>query len=180
MILPITIYGNDVLRKKTKAIDKDYPDLSQLISDMKETMVNSNGIGLSAPQIGKSISLFIGIDMYDKERKIITYINPEIIEKSKECEITEEGCLSIPGIYKNVIRPNTIKVKYFDENFNKQEKKLTGINSILFQHEYDHLQGILFVDYVKKKKLKDSKGLLNNMENGNFEFDRYKIVSNEK
>jgi peptide deformylase len=161
MILPIYAYGQPVLKKVAEDIGPDYPGLEQLIADMKETMYHASGVGLAAPQIGKSIRLFI-VDsvqiMEDgKESDGIkqVFINAHKIEEGGDDWSYEEGCLSIPDIRGEVTRPAQIRLRYMDENFKEYEKLFTGINARVIQHEYDHLDGILFVELLKpiKKRL---------------------------
>jgi peptide deformylase len=145
MIFPIFIYTNPILRKKTKEINKDYPELDRLISDMWETMYNANGIGLSAPQIGKSIRLFIiGVDALNFKK---VFINPVIINKSEKKEYGIESCLSFPAINENILRYSEITIKYFNENFEPREETYNNIIARIIQHEYDHLENILLIDY---------------------------------
>ncbi len=171
MVLPIVIYGDPVLRKKTEIITSGYPGLKQLVEDMFETMYAANGVGLAAPQIGKAIRLFI-IDssrMEDDEPGIKqVFINPEIIEETEEEWKFEEGCLSIPGIREKIDRPEEIRIKYFDENFKEHDALYSGISARVIQHEYDHIEGVLFTDHLTafkknllKSKLKDiSRGIV--------------------
>ncbi|RPG57944.1 MAG: peptide deformylase [Flavobacteriales bacterium TMED191] len=154
MILPIYIYGHPVLRKKCMLIDADYVGLSELINNMFETMENASGIGLSAPQVGLSIQLFV-IDLvpYSLEDSSVpaireVFINPTIIEEFGVLSTHNEGCLSIPDIRSDVERKSSIKVKYFDQNFNKKNMTLDGLFARVFQHEYDHLNKKLFIDYL--------------------------------
>jgi peptide deformylase len=158
MILPIYAYGQPVLKKVAEDIGPDYPGLEQLISDMKETMYHASGVGLAAPQIGKSIRLFI-VDseqiMEDgKESDGIKqiFINAHKIEEGGDDWSYEEGCLSIPDIRGEVTRPAQIRLRYMDENFQEHEKLFTGINARVIQHEYDHLDGVLFVELLKPIK----------------------------
>lgn len=168
MILPIVGYGHSVLRVPTKQIDKNYPYLQELIANMFETMYRASGVGLAAPQVNLPISLIVidatpFVENYpEAEGFKCVVINPEILEKSDETWTFEEGCLSLPGIHENVVRPKTIKVRYLDENFNTVEKELSGVCARVFQHEFDHLQGKVFVDRISnlrkaflKKKLSD-------------------------
>ena len=168
MILPIYSYGNPILKKKTLSVDKNYKNLNLLISDMFDTMYAASGVGLAAPQIGLSIRLFIVDCSSFKEldskaanfKKI--FINPRIIFEEGENELFEEGCLSIPNIRENVSRKNIIKIEYDDENFKKKNETYDGILARVIQHEYDHLEGTLFIDRLKqiqktliKRKLRD-------------------------
>ena len=154
MILPIYIYGHPILRKKCMLIDADYVGLNQLINNMFETMENASGIGLSAPQVGLSIQLFV-IDLvpYSLEDSSIpavreVFINPIIIEEFGALSTHNEGCLSIPDIRSDVERKSSIKVKYFDQNFNKKNITIDGLFARVFLHEYDHLNKKLFIDYL--------------------------------
>ncbi len=161
MILPIYAYGQPVLRKKAKPIDADYPDLEQLIQNMWETLENAKGVGLAAPQIGLPIRLFIvnSIPMMEEgeEGQGIkrAFINAELMEEEGEEWPYEEGCLSIPEITGEVMRQPRIKLRYQDEDFNTHEEVFTGMNARVIQHEYDHIEGVLFLEYLKpvKKRL---------------------------
>jgi peptide deformylase len=143
MILPILKDEDPFLRKVAQPITKDYPNLGELISNMFETMSNAGGIGLAAPQVGVSIRLFV-------IGKNSVFINPEIIERSDAIISIMEGCLSITGTKGNVPRNKIIKVKYFDENFEEHITDFVDYMAIVFQHEYDHLDGILFTDKISK------------------------------
>ena len=175
MILPIYAYGQPVLKKVASFIEPDYPDLQQLISDMWETMEEANGVGLAAPQIGKSIRLFIigSAPMYpegeeDKGVKQV-FINAEIIEEAgKECSYSE-GCLSIPDISGDVDRPEEITIVYQDENFEEHTTTFTGMNARVIQHEYDHIEGILFTDMLSPLKKRLLKRKLENIRKGKIE-----------
>ncbi|NLO69516.1 MAG: peptide deformylase [Porphyromonadaceae bacterium] len=169
MILPIYTYGNPVLRKVAEPIGRDYPNLSELIQNMNDTMVHAEGVGLAAPQIGLSIRLFV-IDLApfkedDSELSEfkVTMINPEIIEESEEMVAMDEGCLSIPGISESVSRPEKIKVKYLDENFEERVVELDGFRARVVQHEYDHLEGILFTDKINPLRRQLIKSKLTNI-----------------
>lgn len=172
MILPIVAYGDPILRKVSKEISKEYPHLQELIKNMQETMRHSGGVGLAAPQIGKDIRLFLidasgfaeskGLSEAQKNelknfKKV--FINPKIIRESGELWDFKEGCLSIPGIQENVQRKNTVEAAYLDENFTPQKTIFTGIIARIFQHEYDHLEGKLFLDKLSElqKKLLQKK-----------------------
>ena len=182
MILPIVAYGDPVLKKKAAPIEKTHPNLKKLISDMWETMYAAQGVGLAAPQIGESIRLFIvdgspfandkSIDNIEqRELRIFkkVFINPEILSFSGPQEAFNEGCLSIPDIREDVTRLTTIKISYYDENFKPVTAEFSGISSRIIQHEFDHIEGILFTDKLgplKKKLLKTkltqiSKGKIN-------------------
>jgi peptide deformylase len=176
MIYPIIAYGHPVLREKAKEISKDHPGLAQLIADMYETMYNAKGVGLAAPQIGKAIRLFIvdGSPMEGTREETDesmegwkkVFINPVKIEEYGESWGYDEGCLSIPDIIEEVYREETIKLRYYDENFEEHIEEFNGLKARVIQHEYDHLEGVLFVDYlrglrkqlVKSRLLRISKG----------------------
>lgn len=181
MILPIVAYGSPVLRKVATDITKDYPDLEKLIADMWETMYNSNGVGLAAPQINKSIRLFTvdstqifkNLEEDDDPDEFPdapgfkgVFINAHIVETAGEEWAYNEGCLSIPKIREDIYRDETVTIEYRDENFEKHTKTFNGITARVILHEYDHIEGKLFIDYVKplkkvmlKRKLEDiSKG----------------------
>ncbi|UBM61510.1 peptide deformylase [Candidatus Sulfidibacterium hydrothermale] len=169
MMLPITAYGHPVLKKKGEEIDKNYPELDKLIEDMFETMYESNGVGLAAPQINRSIRLFIVdaspfAEEYPEAQDFKkVFINAQLVrEEGDEWEF-EEGCLSVPGINEYVSRKPVIYLSYYDENFEfHEEEKFDGIKARIIQHEYDHTDGILFVDRLPafkklllKRKLSD-------------------------
>ena len=183
MILPVFGYGHPVLKKRASSIDESYPELKKLISDMYETMYHASGVGLAAPQIGKSIRLFI-IDTspFDSEdfqsnsgfetasvKK--TFINPEIVDELGELKSFEEGCLSIPNVRENINRKSEIKIKYFDENFILHQEVFSGIVARVIQHEYDHVEGVLFTDKVSPLKKKLIKGKLNSIMTGKVSAD---------
>ena len=180
MILPIYTYGTAVLRKVAEPIDKDYPGLKELISNMYETMYHAEGVGLAAPQIGKAIRLLI-IDLApfkedDPELGSfkITMINPEMLEFGDSKVPAEEGCLSIPGIYESVMRSESIKIKYFDEDFNQHITEFEGYRARVVQHEYDHLEGSLFTDKVSPIRRQLLKSKLTNIIKGKANA-RYKV-----
>ena len=184
MILPIIAYGNPVLKKKCQEIPKDYKRLNELISNMWETMYASSGVGLAAPQIGLSIKIFIvdtspfsddtKLDINERNKlsdfkKV--FINPELIAISNEFNTFNEGCLSIPDVREDVVRENEIFIKYYDENFIKNELKLDGLRARVVQHEFDHIQGVLFTDKLSAFKKKLIKGKLNNISKGKVKSD---------
>lgn len=170
MILPVVAIGDPVLRKKGKEIDQDFPKLEELIANMRETMLNAYGVGIAAPQVGKAIRLFLvdtapfaeNEEYSDKERAFLkdynrVFINPTITDEDGEYWDFSEGCLSIPGINEDVTRQPKVTIEYYDENFKKQIEKLDGLAARVVQHEYDHIEGILFTDLVspfKKRLLK--------------------------
>ena len=186
MVLPIIGYGSIVLKTKAKEITADYPELNKLISDMYETMYDASGVGLAAPQIGKSIRLFVidtsPFDSDDFEQnsgfevKSVkkTFINPVIINESGENSSFEEGCLSIPNIREHINRKSDITIRYQDENFIDHQETFAGILARVIQHEYDHLEGTLFTDKISPFKKKLIKGKLNNIMIGKVSVD-YKM-----
>ncbi len=175
MILPVTVYGNPVLRKVGKDIDPDYEGLQQLIENMWETLYHAEGIGLAAPQVGKPIRLFmIDLDPLSEEypeykglKKV--FINAHILEREGEEVTDEEGCLSLPGIRENVPRKDRIRIQYMDENFKEYDEVYEGWAARVIQHEYDHIDGKLFIDYIspirrrmiKSRLIAISKGKVN-------------------
>ena len=181
MILPIYIYGHTILRQKCKNIKKSYSRLNKLIDDMFETMYNAHGIGISAPQVGLDVSLFlIDLSLYHEEdpsvpniRKV--FINPEIIDEYGDIETHNEGCLSIPGIREDIDRKNTIRVKYLDLAFQEKVEEIDGLYARVFQHEYDHLNGVLFIDHLSPIKKNIINRKLVKVEKGKFE-DLYPTI----
>ncbi|MCB9256971.1 MAG: peptide deformylase [Chitinophagales bacterium] len=173
MILPIVAYGDAVLKKKAQEISKDYPDLKKLIQDMEETMEHAAGVGLAAPQIGRDIRLFIidstlMLEEEDEEEGIReVFINAQILEESGKEWNFEEGCLSIPNIREDVSRKSTLKIKYLDANFKEHTKTFSGLTARVIQHEYDHIEGILFIDHLKPLKRKLLQKRLRNISEGN-------------
>ena len=172
MLLPIVAYGDAVLKKVAQNITPDYPDLAQLIANMYETMENASGVGLAAPQIGLSIRLFVvNAEPFDPENYtgyLKTFINAEIIDESEEETEFNEGCLSIPEVRGIVFRPEKILMRYCDENFVQHEAWFEGIPARIIQHEYDHIEGVLFTDYlsplkrrlIQKQLIKISSGMV--------------------
>ena len=152
MIYPVTVYGDPILRKKTEPITKDFKDLKGFIQNMFDTMYSSDGVGLAAPQVGQAIRIFIidstSTDDEEPEGMKKVFINPQILEKFGDEWVMNEGCLSLPEIREDVQRPESIRIKYLDEDFNEHDETYSGFNSRVIQHEYDHLDGILFVDYL--------------------------------
>lgn len=175
MILPIYIYGHPVLRKVSEDISADYPNLKELISNMFETLTESDGVGLAAPQIGLNIRLaVIDLDVLSEDfpeykdfRK--AFINPHILEYDEtEMESMEEGCLSIPGIHENVKRPTRIRVKYVDEDFVGHDEWVDGYLARVMQHEFDHLDAKMFVDRVSPLRRQLIKNKLKAILQGRF------------
>ena len=168
MILPVYLYGNPILRKEAVEIEMNYPGLKELIDNMFETMYHDNGVGLAAPQIGKSIRLFVidtepFLETYpDAEVIKAVFINPIIEEEFGDDFTFNEGCLSVPDVHADVVRKSEILLTYFDENGKLQEREFKGVAARVIQHEYDHLEGQVFVDklpslkkMVLKRKLSD-------------------------
>ena len=156
MILPIYTYGQPVLRKETEEIDADYPNLKQIIQDMWDTLGRSHGVGLAAPQVGLPIRLaIIDLDCISEEEPQYegykrTFINPYIEEVDDSVmETQEEGCLSLPGLSEKVTRPTRIRVSYLDENFEEHEEWVDGFLARVIQHEFDHLDGVVYTDHLK-------------------------------
>lgn len=181
MILPITAYGHPILRKVAKSIDKEYPNLNGLIADMFETMYATSGVGLAAPQVNLSIRLLI-IDAtpYSKEdpkaegfKKVI--INPVIKKQEGEESMFNEGCLSIPDVREDIIRKPKIQIQYYNENWEFFDEDYTSVMARIIQHEYDHLEGILFVDKVSNLRKVLLKRKLLDISKGNIEVD-YKMI----
>jgi peptide deformylase len=173
MILPIVAYGDPILRKTGADITKDYAGLEKLIADMFETMEHAKGVGLAAPQVGKAIRLFVvdSTRMYEegeeKQEGIReVFINAKMIKELGEEWAYEEGCLSIPGIREDVLRKDTIKIHYQDANFKVHEKQFEGLTARVIQHEYDHIQGKLFIDRIKPLKKSLLKGKLTKISKG--------------
>jgi peptide deformylase len=189
MVLPIVVYGDPVLRKKCVDIDKNYEGLDQLIKDMYETMYGANGVGLAAPQINKAIRLFVidaspfaeveeGEEPEYTEEEIKqmngfkkTFINAQIIEETGEEWKFNEGCLSIPKIREDVLRKPKLTIEYFDENFVKHKETYDGVIARVIQHEYDHIEGVLFTDKINPFKRKLISGKLTDISKGKFRAD---------
>lgn len=184
MILPIIAYGDPVLRKVGKDITKEYPNLDSLLENMFETMYGAKGIGLAAPQIGLPIRIFIvdatpfedDEELLEDERSFLStfkqvFINAKIIEETGDEWAFNEGCLSIPDIREDVFRNNTVKIEYLDENFEKHTKTFDGIAARIIQHEYDHIEGVLFTDKLSPLKKRLIKGKLSNISKGKIKID---------
>lgn len=189
MTLPIIAYGDPVLRKVGAEITKDYPELQKLIADMYETMYNSSGVGIAAPQVGKAIRLFVVdtkpfSDVADDEESEYTkeelaemksfrrtFINAQIVEEEGEEWPFNEGCLSIPKIREDVSRKPKIRIQYYDEDFNFYDETYDGLIARVIQHEYDHIEGKLFVDHINPLRRRLLKGKLNDISKGNVKVD---------
>ena len=173
MILPIVAYGDPVLKKEAEEIEQDYPKLQELIDNMFETMYNAQGVGLAAPQIGKSIRLFIvDASPFEEDEPALkgfkkTFINPIIVEETGKDWAFNEGCLSIPGVREDVNRQPKITIEYYDREFNLIEETFVGLAARVIQHEYDHVEGILFTDHINPLKRRLLNSRLNNISKGN-------------
>lgn len=184
MVLPIVAYGDPILRKVGVDITANYPNLKELIANMFETMEASHGVGLAAPQIGLSIRLFVidaspfadDDELSPKEQDFLknfrkTFINAQIIEESGEKWNFNEGCLSIPGVREDVSRHKQLTIKYLDEKFVPQELTVDGLAARIIQHEYDHIEGILFTDKLSAFKKRLLKGKLTDISKGKVNVD---------
>jgi peptide deformylase len=180
MIYPIVMYGDPVLRQKAKDIEQGV-DISSLVEDMYETMHAANGVGLAAPQIGKSLRLFVidgrvieeepGMENFKK-----VFVNPEMIEEIGTPWEYEEGCLSIPNIREKISRKEKLKIRYFDENWIAHEEDFDGMKARIIQHEYDHIEGKMFVDYLTPLKKRLLKGKLSDISKGKVDTE-YRIMA---
>ena len=184
MVLPIVAYGDPVLRKVGKEIEKDFPKLIELIDNMWETMYNASGVGLAAPQVGLPLRLFLvdatpfaeDDELSEDERNVLqgfkkVFINAEIEEETGTDWIFNEGCLSIPDIREDVTRKDTITISYIDESFKKHTTTFDGILARIIQHEYDHTEGILFTDKLSSLKKRLLKGRLANISKGKIDVE---------
>ncbi len=189
MILPVVAYGHPVLRKVCDDITPDYPGLEKLLADMWETVYNSNGVGLAAPQINKPIRLFvidtvqIVEDFDDEDRAKYpnevpakqVFINAHMVDEWGEKWSYNEGCLSIPKVREDIQRHRQLRLRYLDENFVQQEKEFHGITARVIQHEYDHIEGKLFIDYLPLLKKRLIKKKLDDISNGKVKVD-YRMI----
>lgn len=193
MILPIIAYGDTVLRKVGADIDADYPNLNELLVNMWETMYNANGVGLAAPQIGLPIRLFLvdttpfadDDELTKEEQKQLesfkqVFINAHIEEETGEAWSFNEGCLSIPDVREDVSRKGTIRITYLDENFKKHTKTFDGLLARVIQHEYDHIEGVLFTDKLSSLKKRIIKSRLSNISKGKINVDYRMRFPNQK
>lgn len=185
MVLPIVAYGHPILRKMADDITPEYPELKKLIADMWETMYHSNGVGVAAPQVNKAIRLFVvdteqiveGFDEQDKrdypnEKPIKqVFINAHKIEETGKPWSYNEGCLSIPKVREDISRGEHVRLRYMDENFVEQEKEFSGITARVILHEYDHIDGKLFIDYLAPIKKRLIKKKLDDISNGKVRTD---------
>lgn len=184
MILPIVAYGDPVLRKKCKEVGKDHPKLNDILANMWETMYNASGVGLAAPQVGLPIRIFLvdaspfaeDEELSADEQKTLdgfkkVFINAKVLEETGKDWPFNEGCLSIPDVREDVTRKDTITIKYFDENFKEHTETYTGLVARVIQHEYDHIEGILFTDKISSLKKRLLKGRLSNISKGKIRVD---------
>lgn len=178
MIYPIVVYGDPVLKKEAEEIEEGSIDVVKLRDDMFETMYEASGIGLAAPQIGKSLRIFVvdgsPLDEEGMQDFKKVFINPEMVWEKGDKWNFEEGCLSIPGIREEISRHAQIRINYLDENFKEHEEEFDGMKARIIQHEYDHIDGILFTDYLTPFKKRVLKGRLGNISKGKCDAD-YKI-----
>src|SRR5690606_255790 len=184
MILPIVAYGDPILKKSAQPVSKDYPNLKSLLQNMFETMYNAYGVGLAAPQIGLTIRLFVvdasafaeDEDLSKEEQNTLknfkkVFINPQITHEEGDAWLFNEGCLSIPDVREDVSRKPTITLTYQDEHFNSYTETYTGLIARVIQHEYDHIEGVLFTDKLSALKRRLIKGKLNNISQGKIKVD---------
>lgn len=184
MVYPIVVYGDPILRKKAKEIKNGSADVPALVQDMFETMYAAHGVGLAAPQIGKSVRLFVvdGTSLGEEDeaedmtgfKKV--FVNPELLDEYGNSWPFEEGCLSIPNIREKVSRQGKIRIRYFDEQWNKFEEEYNGVKARIIQHEYDHLDGKLFIDYLTPLKKRMLKGKLTDISKGDVNTE-YRILA---
>jgi len=178
MILPIIAYGHPVLKKRCDDVPSDYTDLTLLINNMWETMYNAKGVGLAAPQIGKSLRLFlvdtVQLEKKDEEGIKKVFINAEVLHEAGEIWAYEEGCLSIPKLVGDVERQESVTIRYFDEDFMEHEETYIGMNARVIQHEYDHIEGILFTQKLKPLKRRLISRKLDQIKKGKIDAD-YKM-----
>jgi peptide deformylase len=186
MTYPIVVYGHPVLRKVAAEITREYPGLDKLIEDLFETMYYSEGLGLAAPQIGKSIRIFVidGKPVAEDEPSLAdfkkAFINPQITERCGELQPMNEGCLSIPNLREEVLRESHIRITYYDENWEFHNEVYDGYKARIIQHEYDHLDGVLFPDRLNPLRRRLLKGKLTAISKGNFEADYKTILPGQK
>ncbi|MBP6009924.1 MAG: peptide deformylase [Bacteroidia bacterium] len=178
MILPIYAYGDPVLKKKASPIEKDHPGLKELIANMYETMYASHGVGLAAPQIGLSLRLFVtdGSPFEEDEVKDFkqVFINPQIVEETGDPWKFNEGCLSIPHVREDVSRKKTVLIEYYDEDWNFRKEYFSGLAARIIQHEYDHIEGVLFTDRISPLRRRLLNKRLSDISSGNVKVD-YKM-----
>lgn len=170
MIFPIVLYGDPVLKKKASDVEQGDEKLKGFVDSLFETMYAAQGVGLAAPQVGESLRVFVidSTPMMENEEEGLkqAFINPEIVEETGKEWAFEEGCLSIPGIREDVNRLDTVTIRYFDENWVEYEKTFDDVIARIIQHEYDHIEGVLFTDYLTPFKKRLLKGKLSNISKG--------------
>lgn len=184
MIYPVVAYGDPVLRKKAKEVTPDYPNLEQIIENMWETMYDASGVGIAAPQVGMPLRIFVidaapfadDPDLDAREQEVLkgfkkVFLNAQVIEESGEEWAFNEGCLSIPNVREDVFRQERVTIKYHDENFNEHTETFTGLAARVVQHEYDHIEGVLFTDKISSLKKRLIKGKLANISKGKVRVD---------
>jgi peptide deformylase len=183
MVLPIVAYGDPVLRKRGEDIEKTYANLQEFIDNMFDTMERAKGVGLAAPQVDKAIRVFVvdsrrmiedGDEDENPEGIREVFINPKLFDETGKEWSYEEGCLSLPSIRENVVRLDTISIQYYDRNFEFKEETFRGLTARVIQHEYDHIEGKLFIDHLKPLKRSLLKGKLENISRGKVSVD-YKM-----
>ncbi|HRI78137.1 MAG TPA: peptide deformylase [Cyclobacteriaceae bacterium] len=186
MVYPIVVYGDPILRKRAKEIENTAsPEVQTLIQDMFESMYAAHGIGLAAPQIGKAIRLFVvdGTTLEDEDEDLSgfkkAFINPEIVDETGEPWEFEEGCLSIPNIRENVSRQEKVRIRYTDETGKQLDETYDGMKARIIQHEYDHLNGKMFIDYLTPLKKRMLKGKLTDISKGDVKTE-YRILIPKK
>jgi peptide deformylase len=188
MVLPIYTYGHEALREETEPVEENTDALQTLIDDMIETMYAASGIGLAAPQVGRTERLFV-IDLSSMAEELeeegesvppqpMVFINPEITAESEATTKFEEGCLSIPEVRETVSRPEQIRIRYLDRDFNEQERAVGSMLARVIQHEFDHLDGVLFTDYLSSFRKRLLKRTLRDIAEGNVDTD-YPVVSKD-
>lgn len=189
MILPVVAYGSPILRKKAVPVTPEYPNLAQLLADMQETMYFTNGVGLAAPQVNRSVSIFMldSLQIFEhmdaEERSVYAndlgykgvFINPKIESLEGNPWVYNEGCLSIPKVREDVLRPEIVKIAWLNEAFVPQEGIFNGITARIIQHEYDHLEGKLFIDYLSPLKRNLLKSKLLDISKGKTKMD-YRLI----
>lgn len=175
MIYPIVAYGHPVLKKRAEEIPVGAPGMKELADDMFETMYQAQGIGLAAPQIGKSIRMFVAdgtpLEEEDMQDFKQVFINPELIEELDEPWLYEEGCLSIPGVRDDVSRRARLRIRFYDENWQLHEREYDGMKARIIQHEYDHLEGVLFTDRISAFRRRLLKSRLTGISKGQVKVD---------
>jgi len=180
MTLPIYVYGSPVLRKVARPVEQNEEGLEDFIDNLWDTMYQSDGIGLASPQVGKSVRIFVidGTPLEEDDPSLkdfkVTFINPEILDRQGDDKTYEEGCLSIPNIREEIVRPEKVRIRYYDRDWNLHEEEYGGIAARIIQHEYDHLQGVLFTDKVAPLKKRMLRNKLNAISKGKFDVS-YKV-----